>query len=493
MRTITYLLCLTVLVFPTIGAVLEVGPGQQYESLNALPKLQPGDVVEIHSGVYKSFLKFYGAGTAAQPITFRGVGPSKPVFDGRGLVMEVPRAFFEFYGTTAPPVNSGTGYWIIENLEFRYAQNRESSMNAACVRNVNTNVIIRNIKCWNNMAGIMSSEESGLTQVEDSDVGFNGQGSGLTHNFYLMGERAVLKRNKIHDSIAGQNVKTRNHFVELSYNEIYNSRDGEIGIIQAGQGNVATSGLTSQPNSNAIVVGNVITTRADRAGGNCCTVVVFGRDMGTIGRNGTLFFYGNTVNARNPLNTHLKLLGSESGLDARFNTFLGSKNILDLRDPTNKPIVGTNNWLEPGAKLVPAGFSTPAQFPYMDPDGAPLTARPGLPSKTVVVPTPANITSPASMSLQWDPVPGAAFYRIYRQNSTNGKLGVNPIWGGSTEPNYTDMFLHYPSTATKKLEYLYRVAAVDADGNESVMSAPLTLSRAVQQQQPRGQKQPKVR
>lgn len=463
-----------------MARTLSVGPGQEFATPAALPQLLPGDVVEIHSGVYKTPRKYFGGGTASQPVIIRGVGPTKPVFDGRGLTLSIPRAFFELYGSSDPKV-SGQGYWIVENVECRYAQNRASEMNAACVRNVNSaSVTIRNMKAWNNCSGVMSSEASGDTIIEDSDIGFNGYGDGHSHNLYLMGQRAIVRRSRIHDSIVGQNIKTRNRFVELSYNEIYNSQDGEIGIIQAGDGTPAGAALTSQPNSNALVVGNIITTRASRGSGNCCTVVVFGQDMGTVGRNGTLYFTGNTVQAlaSNSM-VHLKLDGSEVGLDARYNWFLGSKLILDQREATNKPIVGMNNWAEAGAR-IPAGFSTPALFPFVDAAGAALEARPGVFPPALPISSPQNVEQvlgQGGQALKWDPVPGAAFYRIYRQPRINGVGQWRTIWGGSVDASYVDTFQQPVSSLTTLREYLYSVAAVDSDGNESARSETVVISR----------------
>jgi len=83
------------------ATVYEVGPGQPYASIGAVPlaSLQPGDTVRIHyrSTPYQEKWVICRQGTAAQPITFAGVpGPNGelPIIEGNGA-------------TTAPGLN----YW----------------------------------------------------------------------------------------------------------------------------------------------------------------------------------------------------------------------------------------------------------------------------------------------------------------------------------------------------------------------------------------------
>src|SRR4029453_13931378 len=75
------------------AATYNVGPGQAYASIGAVPiaTLQPGDTVRIHyrASPYKKKGVFLRQGTAAQPITFTGVaGPNGelPVIEGISAV-----------------------------------------------------------------------------------------------------------------------------------------------------------------------------------------------------------------------------------------------------------------------------------------------------------------------------------------------------------------------------------------------------------------------
>src|SRR5579864_1273636 len=76
---------LLALVLPACAETYMVGSGQAYRTLAALPTLHPGDTVEIHSGTYHEFRRWTDNGTADRPITVRGVGTTRPLFDGTGL------------------------------------------------------------------------------------------------------------------------------------------------------------------------------------------------------------------------------------------------------------------------------------------------------------------------------------------------------------------------------------------------------------------------
>lgn len=451
--------------------------GCNYPGLGELQKaavLRPGDLVELlptHS--YTASLKwFYPTPGETEPITFRGINDAngrKVYFDGRGKMMEAPRAFMEFYGSaTGLP---GDGAWVVENCEFAYAKNNDNDLNAAGIRVVNAaSLTVRACKIWNCAAGVMGSDEAGEIIIENCDIAFNGYGDGHSHNIYVMGESFQLHNSRIHDSIVGQNCKTRNRYVDISHNEIFFSRDGEVGIIQSGDGTPEDSWVTAQPQSNAIVVDNEIVTRKDRSGGNKAMTISFGLDMGSCGRNGTLYLHGNRIMCNHPDNEHIKLTGSTTRLDARHNKFCGSGKILYEKDPAVS-IQGSHNWTEPGAK-VPPEFTDPAVYDYTMGEyvGA---AAPASRRVQSTLPTPVNLRAwkdQGGLGVEWDAVPGAAFYRVWREKRVNGQVIEKTIWGGSTDPRYVDTFQHYSSTSSEKKEYAYRIVAVDAAGSQSPQS-----------------------
>ena len=94
------------------ASTYRVGKVQKIKSLgDIVEKLQPGDTVEIDPGVYGEALKLRANGSADAPITIRGAGGTRPVFDADGLNVsgrgEVPRGIFQIEGA----------YYIIEHLD----------------------------------------------------------------------------------------------------------------------------------------------------------------------------------------------------------------------------------------------------------------------------------------------------------------------------------------------------------------------------------------
>ena len=451
----------------------------QYPGLGELQKagvLKPGDLVELlNDHLYTGTIKWtYPVAGAVEPITFRGISDAqgkRPVYDGRGKMMESPRAFFEVYGSSTS--SRGDGAWVIENLEFTYARNNDNDLNAAGIRSVNAgSLVVRNCKIWNCAMGIMASDESGETIIENCDIAFNGYGDGHSHCIYVMGERFQLHNSRVHDSIVGQNVKTRNRYVDISHNQIFFSRDGEVGIIQSGSGLPEDSGVTRQPGSNGLVCDNEIITRKDRSGGNKAMVISFGLDENTCGRDGTLYLFGNRLFLNNPDNEAVKLTGDKTRLDARHNKFVGSRKILYEKDPALS-ITGDMNWTEEDAN-VPPQFTNPADYSYTMGDEHTGAATPAKRTVNATLPTPVNLRDwkgQQGLGTEWDPVPGAAYYRIWREKRYNGQASENTIWGGSTEPRYVDTFQHYDSTPSERKQYAYRVVAVDSNGNQSPQSA----------------------
>jgi hypothetical protein len=55
------------------ASTYRVGIGEQFRELTALPPLQPGDVVEVVGGFSYQPVRFDVDGTAAAPITIRGL------------------------------------------------------------------------------------------------------------------------------------------------------------------------------------------------------------------------------------------------------------------------------------------------------------------------------------------------------------------------------------------------------------------------------------
>jgi len=193
------------------AATYRVGSVQEIKGLGDIAeKLQPGDTVEIDPGIYREVLKLRANGTEGAPITIRGIGKTRSVFDADGLNVSgrdgIPRGIFQIEGA----------YYIIEHLEFKNARNGN---NAAGIRLLgSTNAVIRDCKVSYCDMGIFGSDRETAT-IEACDVGFNStiEHNGYSHNFYMSGNRVVVRNCYIHDCLYGQNFKSRAHYNELWY------------------------------------------------------------------------------------------------------------------------------------------------------------------------------------------------------------------------------------------------------------------------------------
>ncbi len=326
---------------------LRVDPGEPAGSLQAVVDgLKPGGVVELAPGTYREVVRVRVSGTAEAPIVIRGaVGKPRPVFDAEGLNVTgkggAVRAIFQIQGA----------HIVLEHLELKNARNGDT---AAGVRLLaSTNAVIRDCHIHHCDLGVFGDDRETAT-IEDCDVGFNSteKWRGYAHNFYMHGNRVVVRNCRIHDSPFGQNFKSRAHYVELWHNLIADSDEGEVGPVDEHARVKDGAGLAE---SNVLMVGNVIVSKPKR-GGNDSKFVLFGSELkDSAGHNGTLYMFNNTLVAGSPEIVFIQLADPKARLVARNNIFLGSRHILKQKVPA-RSVVGTHNWMPADAE-IPAGFT----------------------------------------------------------------------------------------------------------------------------------------
>jgi len=326
--------------FPTnlrAATTYDVGAGQPILTLASLPVLQPGDVVNIHCGVYNEVRIWSASGAAGSPITLRGVCASgRPVIDGSGLDTSGnggPRADWEIQGQ----------YYNIENLEFTNARN---GANGAGLRVMNANVTVTNCKMDNNDMGIMTSTTNvDNLLVQNTEIAYNGDGSDQSHNVYVTaGNTVTFAYCYIHDSTSGENVKSRAHYTQLFYNYIAFGAESEVEGLDGA--------ATVDPNSNMTMIGNILVSTPNRTV-NTTKFVIFGQDIGGA-HNGTLYLINNTLIAGSSSIGFLRSSASNSAIVAANNVFYGSDTIVQAGWTTN--VSGSNNWMSNTAS-IPGGFS----------------------------------------------------------------------------------------------------------------------------------------
>jgi hypothetical protein len=321
----------------SIAATYQVGPTRTYHTVGALPALAAGDIVEVDPATYNEVKRWTVSGTAAKPIVIRGVGGSRPIFDATNQVVDGvlphPRAVFQVEAN----------FITLENLEFRNARNGD---NGAGIRVTSgNNVTVRNCRITFCDMGIMCDNNSNLV-VEASEIAWNGTSlyDGFSHNFYLGGNSATIRFCYIHDSLYGQNFKTRAHYTELLYNYIADSQDGEVGLVDAAE--------TAATNSHAVMIGNIVISKPRLSGYNSGRFIQFGQDSGGQ-HNGTLFAFNNTFIAGDGRIQFLSANMTNAAIIAENNIFYGSGQLVGT---VGGGVSGTNNWAQSSA-TIPASFS----------------------------------------------------------------------------------------------------------------------------------------
>lgn len=336
------------------ATTFHVGAKRDNASLSSvLPRLRAGDVVEIDPGTYHEINRISAVGTSAAPITIRGVGATRPIFDARDLNTSgegtIPRGAFEIAGA----------HIVLEHLEIKNARNDE---NAAGVRLLHSScATIRDCHIHDCDMGVFGDDLQTAT-IERSEVDHNGSEkfAGFSHNFYMQGNAVLVRDCSIHDATWGQNFKSRAHFNELRRNWIVGSNEGEVGLVDA-------PGNTDKPNSNALLADNFIQSRPDRTG-NGAKFVLFGTESGAK-HDGTLFLWRNTFVAGTNRVQFITLSDENASAQIRNNVFIGSDQILNLaRKPMS--LIAQHNLLPPSV-TSPEGWTNdwPQNPSYLDGEG----------------------------------------------------------------------------------------------------------------------------
>ncbi|MHC4717166.1 MAG: right-handed parallel beta-helix repeat-containing protein [Planctomycetota bacterium] len=327
------------------GATYRVSPGGPISSLKSIVNtLQPGDVVEIEPGTYNEVMRVLCNGTADRPITIRGVGRRRPVFDATGQnvngVLPNPRAAIQIEGANI----------ILENIEITNARNGHNGSGIRLL--YSTNAVVRDVKIsWCDM-GMMGGDRN-RALIEGCDIGYNGTAgyNGYSHNMYMSGAGSIVVRGShIHDALYGLNFKSRAHYTELWYNWIEASNEGEVSVVDGGSN-------TTRANSNLVMVGNVVVSKPNRTG-NSSKYVNFGSDGRSGRRNGTAYVFNNTMIARSVRNDFFWITDAynESNLVARNNLMFGSDDVLVYLFGSWNNHEGDSNWM-PQTANVPSNFA----------------------------------------------------------------------------------------------------------------------------------------
>ncbi len=261
------------------AAVLSVGPGQTYSTVQAaVNAASNGDTIEIHSGTYVGSQGNAWIGKSS--LTLRGVGETRPILDAGGTST----------GSKAIWVISGSNT-TVESIEFRNCT--VPDQNGAGIRQEGTNLTVRYCYFHDNEDGILGGgNTTSNVLIEYSEFYNNGYGDGQSHNMYISNVGSfTLRHSWSHHAVVGHEVKTRARVNYIEYNRITNEMGNasyEINIPNGGTsyiiGNMVQQGPYSQ-NSGIISYAEEGASNPDQHLYVINNTIVNNRGTGTFVRN----------------------------------------------------------------------------------------------------------------------------------------------------------------------------------------------------------------
>jgi hypothetical protein len=255
--------------------ILAVGAGQQFSTIgDAVRASRDGDVLRVQAGTYVNDFA-----TINTRITIQGVGGMAHLLattspsDGKAILT----------------VNSSV---TLDHLEFSGAAVADA--NGAGIRYQGGDLAITNCYFHDNENGLLGGPQvsnTGSITVRNSEFSHNGNGNGLTHNFYAGDVASVVIDNSyFHDSVVGHEIKSRAYSTT-----VINSR------VQDGPNGTGSYSIDTPNGGQVVIQGNVIQQgpRSENP-----AIIAFGEE-GNLHAGSSLSVVGNTIlndlQSRSPL------------------------------------------------------------------------------------------------------------------------------------------------------------------------------------------------
>lgn len=315
-----------------------VGPGKQFEELNEVPwlSLGAGDVVNIHhrQQPYRTKFGLRSRGTMEAPIVINGVTSAsceRPEISGRDATTASDAAkerFFNkqhsenlgvvfIYRASSDPWSHRPAHITIQNLKIsgahksnRYVAQDGSAgtyaLGAAGVYAVRVEGLrVENNEITGNGNGVFVNSKGDDDFSENITIrrnvlhGNGNVGSYTEHNLYIQARRPLYEGNHIGQLIAGargSSMKDRSSASVIRYNHIVAAaRAIDLVEIEGGVGPVRSDPLYP----HAWVYGNLIVSDHNLPSRASSLLIHWGGDNDPrYFRNGTLYFFNNTVVTR---------------------------------------------------------------------------------------------------------------------------------------------------------------------------------------------------
>jgi hypothetical protein len=315
------------------AATYEVGPGQTYTNLGAVPwaGLQPGDTINIHyqPGGYHEIILLSNSGVSNSPITLNGVPDpvtgALPTLDGANAVTATNISWhaqsLNTQGVIVVSPNASQPYpyypaWItIQNLrvqnaspsnQLTTAQGGTASFDstaAAIYVEYAQHLVVSGCELSGSCNGFFCDAQNGDPNTTSTDIlvqkcwihsnGFAGNYE--AHNVNTQAKGITLQNNLIGPlapNADGDDIKDGSSGTILRYNLVIQGTGGSAFWFVQPEGGVGVIDQDPAYHTN-FVYGNVFLNST-----NSGALLMFAYDylgVGSHPRNGTLYFYNNTV------------------------------------------------------------------------------------------------------------------------------------------------------------------------------------------------------
>lgn len=355
---------------------IDVGPGREHEDLNSVPwlALEAGDVVNIHfrEAPYATKFALRARGTAERPVIVNGVTDAKcrrPAISAANATTASDALAAGYFETPAGEALEGLGaivlargaadpwgwrpaYVQIRNLAISGASSAQSfiahdarprryARGAAAIHaSAVAHLTIENCEISRNDNGVFVNsrnesiaELSSHVTLRNNRIADNGVvGSWLEHNAYLQAVRTLVEGNYIGQLIPGakgSSLKDRSTATVVRYNHVVAAARALDLVEPEGGVEIARSDPLFP---YAWVYGNLIVDDWDNPGVSSAALIHWGGDnVPENFRNGTLYFYQNTVLSRQGKNqfwhlTVFDLPNAKQSVEAWSNVFAHYRN-----------------------------------------------------------------------------------------------------------------------------------------------------------------------
>lgn len=325
----------------------EVGPNKPNKQISDVAaRLQPGDVVEVQGDATYSTVELESAGTAARPITLRGVrvnGKRPVVSGGENTILVLG------------------DHTVIEGFEI--TKGAES-----CVAHRADGTVLRDVVVHDcPRHGVLGTDsDSGSILMEYVEVyrsGGDDPDRSLAHSVYIATDEKVhpgsvfrMQHCYVHDANGGNSVKSRAERNEIYANWLEGAQYHELELV--GPDDDSGDRVTA-PREDGDVVGNVFFQTKSES-----YVVRIGGD-GTGRTGGRYRFVNNTfVHGSNPGNSGaIRFSYALESVELYNNVFYSPTRPIEylareteLTWVSGQRVAGTNNWMSQGTTNIPAGI-----------------------------------------------------------------------------------------------------------------------------------------